>query len=331
MKKKKTIRNTLVVLAAVFVLTGCGSMRFATTLKPDPGMQGLQVADDVKFSIVQLDAAQDKKSDAGIDIEAIKTPDLRGHVVDVYPRLFGNDFADLPVLLDVDCTCSNSHLGAMLTGFTLGIIPFPSWSDVECKARSAVPDVNGYLIDETESFVLTNSMWLTLIGPLGLLPVPGRSDLPRDICFFDLSDETYMVRSKQLAMDSLTEAVARSIRRADPAKLKAASESRKARIRQIDINGQLLWSFLGFGFSKSKDQRDTANLLLYREYPTWGAKPVEQVVVARLKDGRWQPVTGYLRSVQELTAAYALIDDGKPSKVVIRKVDEPPLEDFIEL
>ncbi len=328
MTKKKMIQNTLVVLAAAFVLTGCGSMRFATTLKPDPEMKEQQIADGVKFSIVHFDVAQDKQSDVGNDIKAIKVPDLQAHASGVYPRLFGKDFVDLPVSLDVRCKGSSSNLFFL----GLGVIPFPSCDECDCNVHTRAWGENGYVINETESIVLTECMWGTIYTPLGILPIPGKSDL-RDTLFFPFYDSpaAFIDNKKRLTMDSLTEAVARSIRWADPAKLKAAYESRKARIRQVDINGRTFWFFLGFGCSKSKDQRDVASLFLYLEYPTWSAKPVDRVLVARLEDGNWRPVTGYLRSIKELTAAGVLLVDGKPAKVVIKKIAEPPLEDFIEL
>jgi hypothetical protein len=247
--------------------------------------------------------------------------------------LFGNDFADLPVSLNVDCKCSNYEWGEWLQVLTFGTVPlFPAWINVDCEVHTWVWGEDGCVVNETGSFTQKFSWWRTFYTPLGILPVPGFSNLRTTSYGGFLSlNNTYRVGSKKLTMDSLTEAIARSIRKGDPAKLKAAFESRKARIRQVDINGQTFWSFLGFGFYKSKDQPDVASLSLYREYPTWGAKPVVKVGVARLEDGKWRPLTSYLRSIKELTVASVLLVEGKPSKVVIRKVDKPPLEDFIEL
>ena len=341
MIKKKMIQSILAIFAVVFVLDGCGSMRVATTLKTDPGMREQQVADGVKLFIGQFNARQDRKKTSdklmfgSIDIApvtAVNAPVLHEHATDVYPRLFGNDFADLPVSLDVDCKCSNYEWGEWFQVLTYGTVPlFPAWINIDCKVHTWVWGEDGCVVNETDSFTQKFSWWRTFYTPLGILPVPGFSNLRATSYggFLSLND-TYRVGSKKLAMDSLTEAVARSIRQTNPAKLKEASESRKARIRQIDINGQTFWSFLGFGFSKSKDQPDVALLSLYREYPIRGAKPVEQVIVARLEDGKWLPLTSYLRSIKELTVADVLLVDGRPSKVTIRKVDKPPLEDFIE-
>ena len=325
MKKKKMIQSILAIFATVFVLAGCASTRFAITLKPDPEMKAQQIADGVKFSIARLNVTQDKKSSGDIDIKA---SDLQAHAADVYPCLFGNDFADLPVSLDVRCESSEWSL----FGLGLAVIPFPSCEECDCKVHTRVWGENGYVINETESIVLTECMWGTIFTPLGILPIPGKSDL-RDTLFFPFYENpaAFIDNKKRLIMDSLTEVAARGIRQVDPARLKAAFESRKARLRQVDINGQAFWSFLGFGYSKSKCQPVVARLLLYREYPIRGVKPVEKVIVAQLEDGKWQPVTAYLRSIKKLTAAGVLLVDGRPSKVVIRKVDKPPLEDFIEL
>jgi len=332
MKKSRMVETVLAFFLLGFLLTGCGSMRFATTLKPESGMEKFVGLDDVKFSLVQLNTVQDKKSNIVLSsVEGIKITDLKQHVSGLYPGLLGNDFSDIPVYVDVDAKCSNSEWGAMLTGFTMGAIPFPVGSEVEYKVHTQVPGVNGSTVNETVSFTRTDKLWLTITSPLGLLPVLGRSDLPRVFIPLDLSGKIAKARSEKLTMDSLTEAVVRSIRQADPDKLKVYAKSRKSRIRQVSINGQTFWSFLGFSYIKSKDQHDVAGFYLYREYPTWGAKPIESVVVAKRKDVLWQPVSAYLRSVKELTAATVILENGRPSKVVIKKVDEPPLEDFIDL
>ena len=341
-KTKKMIQSILAIFAAVFVLTGCGSMRFATTLKPEPEMKEQQIADGVKFSIVQFNAKQDREKTSTkflffpikiAPVTGVSAPGLRKHATDVYPRLFGNDFTDLAVSLNVDCKCSNYEWGEWIQNLTFGTVPFPAWVNIDCKIHTRVWGDDGCVVNGTNSFTQKFSWWRAIYTPLGILPIPGFSDSRTTAIFLDddFDDWKFRARLSELSMDSLTEAVARSIGQADPAKLKAASESRKARLRQVDINGKTFWSFLGFGFSKSKDQPDVVCLSLYREYPTRGAKLVERVVVARLEDGKWQPVTGYLRSIKELTAAGVLLVEGKPSKVVIKKVDMPPLEDFIEL
>jgi len=74
-----------------------------------------------------------------------------------------------------------------------------------------------------------------------------------------------------------------------------------------------------------------AMLSLYRDYPTWDTKPFESVAVAQVKDGKWQPINSYLHSVKNLTSASVLIENDRPSKVVVKKIVNPPFEDFIEL
>jgi len=71
--------------------------------------------------------------------------------------------------------------------------------------------------------------------------------------------------------------------------------------------------------------------MLYKEYPGRGSAPYEQVVVAsRDGSGNWIPETGYLRRANRLTAVGVLMDNGVPAKVVVRTVEDPSLEDFID-
>jgi hypothetical protein len=350
MKKKKMIRSSLMVFLIVFILTGCGSMRVSTTLKSDPETQKFAVADKTKFSIVQLNKSQDKQSTStkflffpinmapvnGIDVQGIQK-----HATDLYPGLFGNNFSDLPVFITVEGKYSGHESGEWLQNLTFGTIPFPSSAEIEYKVRTQVPGEGGYVVDETHSFTQKFSWWRTIYTPFGLLPIPGFSDLRKtDIIGLsgsaaDFGGTKFKTHKTNLVMESLTEAVAQSIRQADQNKLKAAAEYRKSRIRQIDISGQTFWSFLGFDYSDpkldGKSQYDVALITLYSEYPTWDAKPVEQVIVAQMKNAKWEPTGNYLRSIKPLTVASALIENGKPSKVVFKEVVNPPLEHFIEL
>jgi hypothetical protein len=178
---------------------------------------------------------------------------------------------------------------------------------------------------------------MSLIGPFGAIPVPGEADLPRDgiFLFIPLTKDAYSTTHyTDYLADCIVEAIVQALRSVDPATLNAASRARRSRLQEVTMDGSRYWSFLAPVFSQGLAKQDKADFftaMIYKEYPKRGAKPVEEVVVARLEDGKWQPVTSYLRSVKQLTTACVLLDDGRPSKVVLREVNEPPIEDFIEL
>jgi len=343
MRKQKMTECVLTVLIISFVLIGCGSARFATTLKIDPGSKDFTLHEKMKFSIVRFNAKQDEKSSYGsvdVNIDEIKIDDLKKNAKYNYPGLFGDNFTDLPVYITIDARCSINPVGPMLTGFTIGTIPFTAGYDIESKVHTEVYDENGYAVDNENTFVFTNEMWMTLLSPFGLLPIPGSAEIRRTYLLFNLSDggdsavKEDRERGKNLIMDSITEAVVQSIRQADQKRLKAALDYRKSRLQQVNINGQTFWSFLSLGYSDPKGGGkafDIARLSIYKEYPTWDAKPVESMVVAQLKNDKWESVKAYLHSSKVLISAGVIIENNRPSKVIIREVAVPPFEDFIDL
>jgi len=142
-----------------------------------------------------------------------------------------------------------------------------------------------------------------------------------------------------LTNDLCIEAVVKALGQCDAAKLaklQALCEDRKSRLQSLSLDGKPCWGFVGFGYSNpgaSSGPRDVA-LLSYTNgpTPTWKAVAADGVVVARRgEDGRWRPCTGYLRTSQTLTAASVLLENGLPGRVVLRPVEEPEIDDFIDL
>lgn len=342
MKTKKTIQTLSAILAMVFILTGCSSVRVTSTLKTDSKMKNRQVADGVKFSIVYYKATRDGEyvlwphpivfNNSCATHISIKT--LSAHASEIYPRVFGNDMSNLPLYVHLDFESDIHKWGMIPQILTLGIIPFPSWANVDFTININdsidTKTVSGWY-QKTDYFTHKYSWWHTWT-PLGLLPIPGFSEVRRTSNLMGNTSSTmnevteYSAAIKKLMMDSLTESITRCIKRLDSTKLKNASEYRKTRFKQFNINGQTFWTFLWY----DNLPRDI-DLELYSKLPEWGTKPFAKVTVAKWVNGEWQPVSAYLRSMKEATIATVLLVDGKPSKVVIKKVDNPPLEDFIEL
>ncbi len=332
----------ITLLATCLLTTGCGSIRFSTSLRTDPTIKNMQVADGVKFSIRQYTANQHKKRTSRIflfdpidiaPITSVSQVDLSNHATQVYPRLFGDNFTDLPLSLIVSGKSSSFVLGEWLQCLTFATVPFPSWAHVNCKVHVTAQGNHGYVVNRAEHFKQNFSWWRSVYTPLGILPIPGFSDA-RDTSFgimgyVSFGNNCAGYNKNALTMDSLIEAVAQCVKQADPAKLKAAYESRKARLRQIEIHGQTYWSFMGLGYAKGKDEPAEARVLLYRKYPTWEMKPIDKVVIARkrISNDKWEAVTNYFGNIQAIATATALIVDENPVKAVIQEVDKPALED----
>jgi hypothetical protein len=341
MQLKRKIRVVLGILIGMSLLSGCGSMRLASTLKHDPGMEGLKLDGNAKLSLSQVHAAQDKGSkvympNAGKFNSPTGLKSLKEHARQAYPDLFGGDFTDLPMFVSVDCHCTNDtsiETAAMLTAFTAGIIPFPAGDTLECKVRTRVADPDGYAVDAEKAFTMSSSMWLSLLSPLGLIPVPGAADIRAWFPFSDMGGE-FEAKCNKLMMDSIVEAAAQGIAQADKTRLQAAAKSRRDRLREQTVHGARYWTYLGFRRSdpKSEGPFDTVVLMVFGEKPSLSARPLCQVTADALKNGKWQPVSAYLPGITPLTTVRVVMGpDGKPAGARLEEAPEPPLEDFVDL
>jgi len=319
----------------LLLLAGCGSARFTSTLKPSNN-PALSVG-DVQFRL----ASHEFKSGGGKPhLDAWVSPvkeTLSKRVVELYPRVFGSDWGAVPVTVEVSSITDESMIGAMLTGFTLGLIPFPSSNTFDFTVVTSLVDERGDKLPIAPvAFQRKDAIWLTLIGPLGCLPIFGESDVPRSTMFLFANMEDYGEKSLRLTGDTLVEAIVSSLRKAPPERLAAIAKARQARMKKIDIEGKTYWSFLSPHFSTGVANQASADgfaLLLYLDRPNPGAQPVEEAIIARRDgSGRWLPVSAYLRQTTKgLVRVTALLENGTPGRVVVTEVSEPPLEDFIPL
>jgi len=320
MKYRITLKWMAIALL-IIPLSGCGSVRYVSTLKPS-GDKNLVMA-DVKFSILNPDG---------------KDGALAASAREIYPKVFTDDWTGVPVVVKIDSkTDSSMGLSAFLTGFcTLGTIPIPGTDSIKYTVETSLINNRGERVPAGKtSFEFDKVMWMTVLSPLGLIPVPGISDLPRDFIFIPFTgNESFMEASRRegaYRQDCLVEAVVKTLRAADQAQAADDYRIRKMRLQELMLDGKRYWSFLAPRMDLARDRAESFVLLLYREYPKRSAPPLEEVVVARRESsGVWSPVSAYLRTGGTLTAVGVLMENGVPSRAVVRTVDEPPLADFID-
>jgi len=316
-----------VILSVMF--SGCGSVRYVSTLKPT-GDKDLQI-DRARFNLTSFtypalkndQKAQPQPSPALI-YERSKA---------LYPNVFTDDWTALPVQVTISDAVNRSgyNIAAMITGFSLGIIPFMGTIPYTFTVDFVVTDHRGGRLYEKKSqFEIEHAEWGSIL-PIGLLPAPGPSDLPRD--YYAMGGDYLAKASTKIynyAADCIVESVVQGLRTADQAKLLAAHQERQAYQQELIVEGKHYWSYLTMT-PAIKDKPAEFRVLLYQDIPKRVVKPAEEVVVARQDDsGGWRPVSAYLRTARGLTAASVLMENGVPSKVVVRAVAEPPLADFID-
>ncbi len=326
----------LAVIVVVMALSGCASVRYSSTLKPS-GDKELSFG-AARFSLVDFNVAYDKKDLAAeARMKGIDQSLIAARAKTLYPNLFSDDWTGLPLMVRADLVHDDTSVmvASFLTALSAGIIPFPGATKLSFTIATNVRDALGEsLTDKDMKFVLEEGVWASIVGPLGCIPVPGQADLPRDavLLFIPLTKDAYSkTKFPHFAADCIVEAVVRTLRTLEPAKLDDAYRARRSRLQEVTIDGRQYWCFLAPTLPGNHERAGLFTALLYREYPTRGTEPVAQMTVARRDEaGVWQPIAGYLRWAEKLTTLSVLLENGLPDKAVVRTIEEPPLEDFIE-
>lgn len=324
------------VITVCLLMSGCASQRVTSTLKPS-GDTGLELG-RARFCIVGYTDIHDKEIPPAMEKYRLTAGRLQERAKVLYPGLFTDDLTALPITVRDNIREDNSgmDLPAMLTAFTLGIVPFTgkivTSHEVATDVRNALGD---NLADSKVHFDTELAMWVTLFSPLGSLPVPGEADLPRDTVLLGipLSGDPYAVGDKYMTYnaDIMIETIVRSLRSIDVASLEAAFRARQSRPQELSIDGQRCWSFLAPVVSPESGKAMSFAAALFHEKPERDSKPYARLVVARRNEsGSWVPVNGYLRNTGRLTAVSTLIEGGAPARVIARVIEEPPLKDFVD-
>jgi hypothetical protein len=318
------------------VMSGCGALRYSSTLKPS-GDKELRFG-QARFSLVDFSTAY-AKNNPGAEtwMKVIDRGLVTTRAKTLYPNLFTDDWTGLPLMVKADVTYDDSSImtSAFVTALTAGIVPFPGATKLSFSVVTNVRDAVGdSLTDKDVKFVLEQGMWISLVGPLGCIPVPGQADLPRDglLLFIPLTKDAYsQTKGPYYAADCIVEAMVQALRSVEPARLEAAYGARQSRLQEVMVDGKRYWCFLAPTLTQQHERAGLFTALLYQDYPKRGVQPWAEMTVARRDEaGVWQPVAGYLRSAKTLTTISALLEDGVPAKVAVRTIEEPPLEDFLD-
>jgi len=328
---RKTFHLILLTVLTLSSLTACSAVRYNCSMMPtaDKNLQCGQV--HLAMTNFTYEKPGVEPLPATIDQQAKS----------LYPALFTDDCASLPVKVDIKRASSGSSnfiegLTFVISFCTLELIPMPLPRTDTFTVKSTVMSSTGQnLYEKDDSFKIKACIWGS-IWPWGVLPVPGPSDLPRDTYAgtdFPDAASTDVARAKinRHAAACIAAIVAQSLKDADQSKLEAAYQERRSRIQDMTIDGQPCQGFLTMTPTGAPQPGSTFSLLVYKGKASRGVKPLDEVVVARYDEScGWQPITGYLRHTHTLTSAKALMNNGVPTRVVIRTPEAPAVQDFID-
>lgn len=319
----------VVVVASAALLGGCIAQRTVSSLKEVPNAESRLAG--MKFRVISVEP--DAGGKAGTELQA--------SLQSAYPALFSDDARAIPLAVRKSSTYHSQMVGAFLTGLTLGVVPIPvSYGDsfevgvTPWGAQGAVAPESRmkYSIDAHE--------WATILTPLGLIPNPGRSDIPRRSAI--LMDEpgltAYEQKRTAFRQDQYRRAVVSALASSDLSRLRAYWGERQAiPVLNVDIDGRRYEGVLVPAFSRDIRQAGGADqyTLVLSNSRTEGGQVITTKhtlpVARRDAAGGWQVSRVYLPFSARPMVATALLEGGVPARALVLPVEAPPLADFVSL
>lgn len=224
---------------AFFVIVGCASKNYSTSLRPYP--HSFETI-EAKFRINHVDVIPpfvfymsgftDNDYWAAKVQNTAKTDDfpklLRELTYEKYPNLFSDTPDALPI--DVCFTISKFHesstksffLAAVSWGVFGIILPLPITMQYECAIQISFPDLS-----EARSTVFRNRLvtWVSFPSPLALIPLPALAD--RRACGMYPFQSSYY-SGRLFTLECFCEAVVQAIEEIDKTRLNEAYRNRCA-------------------------------------------------------------------------------------------------------
>lgn len=325
------LRFGLCLLLAL--LQGCMAVRYQATL-PETRHDVTALAGQ-KFRIAEVDiAGLAKRADIHEQIKAFSPARLGPSLAEAYPGLFTEEAGALPLRVVVTGEeDDNSPWGPMLTGFTMGVIPFPdkNWVKATVRVEVAVDGLPPLQSPVQTSFETRRVMYMSLVGPLGLVGLAGPSDAPRGamFLFIPLTRGVYNTVSpaEDLALRSLREAVMRALPALDRQAMATAMARRARMSREVDLGGRRVWLQTRITRAEA-GAPETAVVDVVDGSPGPGGRVLASLPVALHKGSGWEMQRALLPLGDRDYAVMALLEDGVPVQPVAQ-LAEPALEELL--
>ncbi|MFP5431214.1 MAG: hypothetical protein ACLGHE_09565 [Gammaproteobacteria bacterium] len=315
-------------LGGTLVLSGCMATRTTSSLQETPGAATLLAG--MKFNVIQVES-----TGSYTPLREIATG-LQQQLMQQDPALFTNDLGAIPLLVRLKAETDNPQAGAMVTGFTLGLVPMPHYNGVNMEVGITPWAVQGAAAPESVvSYALRRHQWGSIL-PIGLIPLPGRSDFGRGSFLFN-PPAGYEEKSKAFSASLLHKAIVTAIAKTDQQVLRRLWTQQQALPSvSVDIDGRPFTGRLVPAFSQNLRQPGGADEYRLILRSTTGEGDAQRTTMATIpvarRDaaGNWTTQRRYLPFASRPTLATALLQNGVPARVVVMPVDNPPVGDFID-
>jgi len=208
---KNSIQRTFLVMmscSCLFITEGCFSARYLSSIEQQ--------------SLEPSDLAGHKLKIVSVDVQLLgrnmfipnATPDAYTDLaMERYPALFSREIDSLPVALTIsDESTSTSFAMPLITMvLSLGTLPgYPFEDTMQIKVESVFSDrASSELCINDTRFKRSDRIWATVYTPLGLIPVPGHSDMPK---ISGIGRQSLAPSSHKLTMFSIIDAVVQAAR-----------------------------------------------------------------------------------------------------------------------
>ena len=286
--KSSTLR-ICVLFAFALLANGCSSMRFSTTLKPqpDPG----PIFGEARFCISEVNVKDDKPPKwmfmaAGpATVAPLFVPEkvaaFRQTTQQLYPSLFSDDILSIPVTVNIQRKNTTTPDGVLLIfpGF-LGLLPVYEGrkSAYSVEIDSPVPKRSSAPV----TFIRRDAAWTTILTPLAGIPVVGHSDIPRRSWSENWMPERVIQTGEDLTYGSLSEALRQLVSTLDRGAIDQVLEQRQARLQNASAHGQTFWLWQGV-------INGTLHVWVSPSRPTYST-PCLDIVFHPNPDGTYAPV-----------------------------------------
>ena len=205
--KMKAVYLVIVSCMALPLFSGCASARFTTTMK-QKSLAPSELADH-KLKIVSVTVNQlFIPGGTTLVLPAASAAEYMHIAMERYPAIFSMDANALPVTIRLqDESQSATVIVPIITSIlslgTLPCYPIDKTMQVKSELFFSDPTSHEFCVGNVR-FERTDTIWLSVYTPFGLIPVPGKSDVPKvSGVIFGFSGNS----SRRLTMISTVDAV----------------------------------------------------------------------------------------------------------------------------
>lgn len=226
---RRLVYRTALPLVAAWMAGGCASSRLVFENRPSVSVPD-KVPRQYKVEEVELFCDDCGRRLADSDERCMHTLwDNKGFaqsfeeaVYERHPKLFARGRNAFPIRAVVHCRLKRDYTGlavAEILTLTICAVVLPSWpAHDDYSVSLELQSADGQKLAKTSACHAKMATWVTIATPLGLIPVPGPSDVPKTSGTI-LSGTAVMERFSKAYVDVLTDVLAAKLLALDPADL----------------------------------------------------------------------------------------------------------------